>query len=186
MTKDEVRKVIKNYRTCMSEAEVNVRSKHIMLNIMNLTEFDNADTILTYVNYGQEVVTKDLITYSLNKGKTVLVPKVYGKEMHFHQIKSLSELKKGAFGIPEPDNECIMDPRQGLMIMPGLAYDAHFNRVGYGGGFYDRYLEDRSGLLKVAVGYHYQMLDHDLIETNQFDMKPDMIVTEDRIYRNEG
>lgn len=112
-------------------------------------------------------------------GQTVLVPKVYGRDMKFHRITALSELKPGKYGILEPDNTDICEPKQGLMIMPGLAFDKEHHRAGYGGGFYDRYLEQHPAFYKAAVAFSFQIVDH--IETERYDLKPDCIITEQAV-----
>ena len=107
------------------------------------------------------------------------MPKVYGRDMKFHRITTLSELKPGKYGILEPDNTDICEPEQGLMIMPGLAFDKEHHRAGYGGGFYDRYLEQHPAFYKAAVAFSFQIVDH--IETESYDLKPDCIITEQAV-----
>lgn len=99
--------------------------------------------------------------------------------MKFHRITALSELKPGKYGILEPDNTDIREPEQGLMIMPGLAFDKEHHRAGYGGGFYDRYLEQHPAFYKAAVAFSFQIVDH--IETERYDLKPDCIITEQAV-----
>lgn len=179
MTKSRARELVKAQKQNMTTREIAEKSSRILKTLTTLTVFQNADTVLTYVNYNQEVETLPLIAHCLQIGKTVLVPKVYGKLMQFHQITSVSELKPGKYGILEPDNEQIVTPDTGFMVMPGLAFDRLHNRAGYGGGFYDKYLAENPGIYKAAVAFAFQIMDY--IETEPHDLKPDVIVTEQEI-----
>ena len=181
MTKKDARSYIKELKKAMSEQEIKSRSQKVMDNLLGLEAWHNADRILTYVSYNQEVDTLGLIDEALKLGKEVYVPKVYGKNMKFHRIDNLGLLKSGKYGILEPDNEfrSEWDNLSGLMIMPGLAFGRDFSRVGYGGGFYDRYLSDNHELTTIAVCFDFQLLDS--IEVEEFDYRPDMIVCESEI-----
>ncbi len=179
MDKKMARQYVKNIKKSMSDEDVLKRSESVISKIYSLTEFKENDNILTYVNYNQEVVTKDFINKCIQNNKNVYVPKVYGKEMKFHKINSLDDLKPGAYGILEPVNEC-SDVEDGFMVMPGVAFDKQLNRAGYGGGYYDRYLENHTNIYKAAVCFDFQIVDN--IDTQDFDLKPDVLVTESEVY----
>lgn len=179
MTKKEARAFVKEYKKRMTVQQISELSKRITAKIIELKEFKEAEYIFTYVNYNQEVETIPLIKYCLETGKKVLVPKVYGSVMHFHEISSLSELKPGKYGILEPDNDNISNQKSGFMVMPGLAFDRRLNRAGYGGGFYDKYLSDKKEIYKAAAAFQFQLVDS--IETESYDLRPNMIVTEQEI-----
>ena len=99
--------------------------------------------------------------------------------MDFVRLQSFDQLSLGYCGIPEPEYGEVIRDEQILMLMPGLAFDREFNRIGYGGGFYDRYLDKMSDckILKVAFAYDFQVLEH--IETEQHDYKIDVLITAD-------
>ena len=176
MDKKQARKYVKEIKKTLSESEVIERSKNVINRIYGLLQYKNSVNILTYVNYNQEVVTKELINVCLADGKNVYVPKVHGKEMKFHRINSLDDLKPGAYGILEPVTQYTEDVSEGLMIMPGVAFDKKLNRAGYGGGFYDKYLEKHPDIYKAAVCFDFQVVDE--IETENYDLKPDVLVME--------
>ncbi len=178
VTKQEARTIVKQKKREMKSEEILKNSKIIFEKIVDLPEFQQNDKILTYVSYNQEVETHTFITQCIAQGKEVYVPKVHGKVMKFHRIHDLSELKPGTMGILEPVNEP-EEVSEGLMIMPGLAFDISRNRVGYGGGFYDKYLENHSKMQTIAVCFDVQIFDEILVEA--YDLKPEMIVTETRI-----
>lgn len=177
-SKKEIRKYVKNVKSLLSSDEVIHNSLQIQNLLMELEQYKNAKKIYIYVNYNQEVVTADIIKKSLELGKNVFVPKIYNDVIKFHQIWSYdTDLAPGAYGILEPTNDSADDKRDGLLIMPGLAFDQSFHRIGYGGGFYDKYLALPNNHIKVALAYNFQIFD--LIPTDEFDRKVDIIITQD-------
>lgn len=183
MDKKHARSYMKEKRKHLSADEINLNSSLITEKLLELEEFKNSDNIFAYVSCNNEVSTFDLIKKCFTLGKNVFVPKVYGAEMKFHKITSLNELVKGSFNILEPDNNHVTDKNTGICIMPGLAFDKEFHRVGYGGGYYDKYLNKYSGLIKVAVCFEFQLLKNESITADSFDLKPDIIITEKRVYK---
>lgn len=179
MTKKEARNYVKACKAGMSRQQITKKSKMIIDRLCCLKEFINAEMVLTYVNYNQEVETLPLIEQCLQQGKKILVPKVYGDFMRFHEILSVSELKPGKYGILEPDNESVCTPDNGFMVMPGLAFDRALNRAGYGGGYYDKYLFDKPFIFKAAVAFSFQIVEN--IQTEEYDLKPDIVITEKEI-----
>lgn len=186
-SKSEIRKYIKEKKQAMTYEAITVKSEMIKNSLINEQEYKSSENILIYVSYNQEVQTKAIITYSLNNGKNVYVPKVFTdkendnrKYMEFVRIKSLDELAKGYMGILEPVSDESEAVDTGLLVMPGLAFDENKNRIGYGGGFYDRYLsEHMSDFFKIALAFDYQIVDN--IAAEEFDIKPDKIITDKRI-----
>ena len=107
-------------------------------------------------------------------GKRVAVPKCYGDEMRFIWLDDLSRVEKGYANIPEPiDDGPIADDPSALVLMPGLAFDPEGHRIGYGGGFYDKFLAKEMHPT-LALCYDFQMLDH--LETEQFDIPVDTVL----------
>ena len=180
MTKEQARAFVKAEKNKMTPAQIHENSRQIIDRLISQDFFCNADTVLTYVSYNQEVETHFFIDNCLSLGKTVLVPKVYGRDMKFHRITALSELKPGKYGILEPDNTDICEPEQGLMIMPGLAFDKEHHRAGYGGGFYDRYLSRHTQHATVAMALDFQIVE--TVPSDVYDICPQMLITPTMIY----
>lgn len=181
--KNLIRKQMKQLRADMTRTERFEKSMQIFEQLITVPEFKRADRIYTYVSMDNEIDTIMLIDYSLSLEKRVFVPRVSGKDMEFYEISDISELNPGYMGIYEPDiNGKEPDySRTGFMCMPGLAFDRSYNRIGYGGGFYDRYLSVENKLYKAALAYEAQLLES--IPAQDGDVRPDMIVTEENIYR---
>ena len=181
--KNLIRKQMKQLRADMTRTERFEKSMQIFEQLITVPEFKRADRIYTYVSMDNEIDTIMLIDYSLSLEKRVFVPRVSGKDMEFYEISDISELNPGYMGIYEPDiNGREPDySRTGFMCMPGLAFDKSHNRIGYGGGFYDRYLSVENKLYKAALAYEAQLLES--IPAQDGDVRPDMIVTEGNIYR---
>ncbi|MCH5342544.1 MAG: 5-formyltetrahydrofolate cyclo-ligase [Acetatifactor sp.] len=148
--------------------------------------FYRSEYFLGFVSYGSEIDTKPLLEEAIRQGKKVYVPKVEGEQMVFYRICSLEELIKGYKGIPEPvgDTE-IFDyavcQKKGetdkvLLLMPGVAFDPYRNRIGYGKGFYDRYLAEREELTlrSIAVGFRCQMVDE--VPAESYDKRPYQVI----------
>lgn len=155
-------------------------SRQVTEHLLTLPEFLQAQRIYVYVDYNHEVGTSEIIEAAWHMGKQVAVPRVVGCDMVFCRIEGFQQLKAGFHGIPEPDESC--PPVQwddALMIMPGVAFDRERNRCGYGGGFYDRFLE-KHPLHTVAVAFEFQVVENLPVEPT--DIKPERIVTEQGIY----
>jgi 5-formyltetrahydrofolate cyclo-ligase len=186
MNKKELRAYIKSQKEKLSPDEVFMRSQRVLQRLYEQECYQNTQNIYTYVNYNQEVCTKELIEQSLVRMKNVFVPKVFGDRMLFYKISSLDELEPGAYGILEPavksldlKDDRVEDTPCGLMIMPGLAFDRSGGRIGYGGGFYDRYLSEHSDFFKVALCFDFQIVDK--IISEDFDIPVQMIISESEI-----
>ncbi|WP_455718910.1 5-formyltetrahydrofolate cyclo-ligase [Anaerosporobacter sp.] len=182
--KHEIRRYIKELKKNLSEDEIEVRSKRIADKFFAQPYYKQANNIYLYVSYNQEVNTIGIIKHILEDKKRVAVPKVIDDTMEFHEITSLEQLSEGAFGILEPivNNPVSENPEwnsSNLMIVPGLVFDKTGNRIGYGGGYYDRYIHkysDRIGL-KIAFAYDFQVFEH--VDIESFDEKIDGIITDE-------
>ncbi len=183
MDKKSIRRLYKEKRRNMDALEVSLSSEEILNIFISSEEYKASNNILTYVSHDNEVDTSNLIKTALNDNKNVAAPKVYGDIMHFHRISSLEDLKEGAFGILEPGGNEIFEPQNGIIIVPGIAFDGECHRVGYGGGYYDRFLEANGGLLSVAFAYDFQITD--CISPDEYDKKPDIIITPTKLYKNK-
>lgn len=150
--------------------------------ICNHQMFCSSDILLAFVNYGSEIDTQDIISEALKKGKVVYVPRVEGEDMNFYRINSLEDLCVGYKGIREPAEgaEAFLysgkDAEKVLMLMPGAVFDEGRNRIGYGKGFYDRYLSDKAGLQirTIGIGYKCQLVKE--LPAQDWDIKPYQVI----------
>ena len=149
--------------------------------ITALPEFLDADCFFAYMDFKKEVMTRDLIEKALQMGKTVAVPRVEGDDMVYYEIKDFSTLKSGYFGIMEPDGGKVCTREEGFLLVPGVAFDPARHRVGYGKGFYDRFLAVHPGFTTVAAAFEFQLFD--AVPFEESDILPQMLVTEQKIYR---
>lgn len=146
--------------------------------------FLSAEDVLCFVSYGSEIDTGEIIKEALERKKRVYVPKVIpgDNRMEFYRIEGLGQLRPGYHGIPEPEGntEKYLYTRERaertLMLMPGAAFDRLRNRVGYGKGFYDRYLADKGALQPrtIAVGFRCQLVEE--IPAESTDIRPDQVL----------
>ena len=177
-TKKDIRRNILKARTAYPEECKNSAAKVITEKLLKHPWFRNAEVLYCYVDFRGEVSTRMLIEEAWRLGKKVCVPKVFGDDMKFFQIQSFEELAPGTFGVPEPVDMDIPVEEDGLMIMPGAAFDLERNRIGYGRGYYDRYLSKHSCLHTIAIAYDLQIVPH--IEAQELDIRPELIITETR------
>ena len=175
MDKKELRRQIRERKRAMTEEEIRQRSQALAQLFLESELYRNAKTIYGYLPYNQEVRTVPMLEQALRDGKRVAVPKCYGVEMKFIYMDDLSKVEKGYAGIPEPiaDGPEGDDPHA-LVLMPGLAFDKEGHRIGYGGGFYDKFLAREQEHPTLALCYEFQMLEH--LETEKFDIPVDCVL----------
>ena len=178
MTKQELRQWIRSQKRSMSLDEIEKKSERIFEKLENLKIWKEMELVYSYVSYNQEVQTVKRMEHWLSKGKRIAVPKVVGEDIQFYEIESMNQLRKGYQNILEPVSEKLVEDEAGIVLMPGLAFDRSYHRLGYGGGFYDRYLQrwERIPLTKIALCYSYQLLDVVPFEVHDYQM--DIILTE--------
>lgn len=175
MDKKELRRQIRERKRAMTAGEMEQRSAKLAQLFLSCDAYRNAKTIYGYLPYNQEVRTVPMLEQALRDGKRVAVPKCYGDEMRFIYLEDLTQVEKGYAGIPEPiaDGPLGDDPTA-LVLMPGLAFDPQGHRIGYGGGFYDKFLAAEPGHPTLALCYDFQMMDH--LETEEFDIPVDCVL----------
>lgn len=175
MDKSQLRRMIRERKLTMTLEQIETASRDLAEQLFATEQYRNAKTLYGYLPYNQEVRTVPVLEQALRDGKRVAVPKVYGDEMRFIYIADLAQVEKGYAGIPEPvaDGPVADDPTA-LVLMPGLAFDAEGHRMGYGGGFYDRFLANEPGHPTVALCYGFQMMDS--LETEEFDVPVDLVL----------
>ena len=183
MDKKELRTYIKRKREELALEDILDKSNRIANHIFEHPKFKNADEIYTYVSYNGEVDTIQIIKKALEEEKKVAVPKVIDDSMEFFYIYSMDQLSVGKYGILEPNSKKKVEQLQGLMIVPGVAFDRQCNRCGYGKGYYDKYFQRLGGnsIWKLALAYSFQIMPK--IPTNELDIPVDEIITEDQIIK---
>ena len=175
MDKKELRRSIRERKRAMTEEEIVSRSEKLGQLFAASEAYKNAKTIYGYLPYNQEVRTVPMLERALADGKRVAVPKCYGDEMKFIFMDDLSQVEKGYAGIPEPiEDGPIADDETALVLMPGLAFDPQGHRIGYGGGFYDKFLSAEPGHPTLALCYAFQMFPH--LETEEHDIPVDYVI----------
>ncbi len=186
MDKNEVRQLIKAYRQKLTDEDVKIQSRLIIDRLKKSDIYKTSENVFLYISYNREVDTYMLLSQCFMDGKKVYAPKVLSKtNMEFYCIQNEHDLVSGYMGIMEPSDSCEKaKTRDGLFIMPGLAFDYDFHRIGYGGGFYDRYLSEDNTFIKAALAFDFQLLES--IPYEEHDLKPDYIITQTQFIRREN
>lgn len=178
--KNELRKKHKYLRQAFSEAEKAQLDRRITESFLKLESYKNADTLFAFVSKDIEVSTREIISDALARKKKVAVPLCDTKTstMSFYYINSFNDLRKKHFGILEPDDKkCapagVNDAQ--LIIVPGLVFDKKGYRIGFGKGYYDRFVSDYNG---VKIGVCYSECIEEEIPYDINDKKVDLVVTD--------
>ena len=176
MDKIELRKQMIKKRLDLSSEDHTAKSNLIISKLKQHPDFINAKTIGIYVSFKNEVDTISLIKEIVNK-KNVCVPKTNNHLMNFYLINSLDELKKSSFGILEPSNQSKIINKENidLLIVPMVAFDSNHNRLGYGGGYYDRYLKNYAGRV---IGLAFSFQQTEALPVESFDIPIKTIIDE--------
>lgn len=175
--KSEFRRFFLNLRREMDENTIAERTEKIINNLIKSDLYKNAESIFVYVSKNKEVGTRDFIEKAIADGKKICVPKIKNKEMHAVKLNDISKLEEGSFDIPTRIREdSITNPD--LTICPGLSFDDEKNRLGYGGGYYDRFLSHNQ---TTKVGLMIKEFASKKIPQDPWDIKMDYIVTEEEI-----
>ena len=175
---------MRQLRRLMTQDEWITKSRSVTQRLIRSSAYRQADTLLTFISVQNEPDTGALIKRALSDGKTVGIPKCLDdKEMAFYRIGSACETAPGRFNIPEPADtraeRLIQKTDRTLVILPGLAFDRSGNRLGYGAGYYDRYLSDCPLLCKMMAAFSFQEADE--IPCRDGDIQVDWIVTESEL-----
>ena len=184
MLKDDLRLKIKQKRNTLSPAEVANKSRKIIAHLSTLKVFTDAQTILFYISYGNEVFTHELIKSSLSTTKTVVVPKsnTSNYTLQLYILTDWNQLSSGAYHILEPNpdhHQQIAASTLDCILVPGVAFDLQGNRLGHGKGYYDRLLCGTPQIPHIGLAYECQLVDH--IPLDDHDLPVHYLVTEDRI-----
>ena len=175
MDKQALRKQIREQKRAMTIEEIERASARLGELFAASELYRNAKTVYGYLPYNQEVRTTPMLQRALREGKRIAVPKIFGDEMKFIYLEDLSRVEKGYAGIPEPiEDGPVADDKTALVLMPGLAFDPAGHRIGYGGGFYDKFLAAEPEHPTLALCYAFQMLPQ--LETEEFDIPVDLVL----------
>ena len=215
--KTELRKEILKRRDDLTSEQRHNKSNKIVQSLVVQKAFLEADIILLFASYKSEVETGHIFHAAREAGKQVYYPKVLGKEMEFYLVEQEDDLLEGYRGILEPEEnvekqfryEKVLECSESCkseksddsktvikicVIMPGAVFDKEGNRIGYGGGYYDKYLErleeekfiSKVHVTKIAVAFECQIVENGKIVQEFHDIKPNCIITENDIFYIEN
>ena len=179
MEKDILRKEMKERRKFLSEDKRKELSEKIFKRLSETAEYKQAKSVCVYMDSFGEVKTDLIISDLRASGREVIFPVSNPETKTLTLCRDTNEFVRGAYGILEPKEKicvdfCVPD----LVIIPGLAFDVEKNRLGFGAGYYDRFLE-QSNAVKVGICYDFQLVEE--INAEQHDIKMDIILTDMRI-----
>lgn len=185
LDKKALRETMIEKRKKISQDERIKKSNEIKKRLFETEHYKNANFIFTFVSTDEEIDTHDIIRESLKKGKRIGVPITLPKEKKLvvSEIKDLdNELEMGFYGILTPKKEYIREisPEEiDVVLVPGLIFREDGFRIGYGGGYYDRFLRDAKSVVKIGLCYEMQIYED--IPVDIYDIPVDYIITEKRI-----
>lgn len=181
--KKEIRKNMIKLRDSFDCDELNKLSRQIVKNVINWTKYKVSNTIMLYSSIKSEVRINDLIKKGIEDKKIVMLPKTIkdDKELFPCIIEDINELEVGNYGILEPKGNKVLDKDSiDIILVPGVAYDYNGFRIGYGAGYYDRFLKDYKGI-KAGVCYSFQVIDD--VFHDSYDINMDYLITEKGIIK---
>lgn len=186
MDRQELRKTVLASRQQISVADVGEKSRLVAERLSGLTHWGEAQTVLLYVAFRNEVETRALIDQAVHEGKRVLLPVSIKKtrELELYPVAGSHDLVEGAYGIMEPkrENQSISPEQVDLVVVPGVVFDRQGNRLGYGAGYYDRFLQRcRPSAARIALAFDLQLVDQ--LPSEPHDQRMDYVITETTIHR---
>ncbi len=178
--KDKLRKEILEKRNLLDKKELLKKSKKIIRKLKSLKNFKKAKTIMFYVSKDNEVYTHDIIKKSLKKKKIIVpVTDFKNKDLVPSELNDFSELEPGYYNVLEPKNVKEVDVNEiDIVIVPGVVFDKNGNRIGYGEGYYDKFLK-KTKALKIGLAFGFQVVDE--IESEETDVPVDLIISESNL-----
>ena len=175
MDKKELRRQIRELKRAMTSEQIDAASARLGELFLNCPQYKEAKTIYGYLPYNQEVRTVPMLEQAMRDGKRIAVPKCHGDEMRFIYMDDLSKVEKGYANIPEPiADDPVADDKTALVLMPGMAFTKDGKRMGYGGGFYDKFLAAEPDHPTVALCYDFQMVED--LPTEDYDIPVDCVL----------
>lgn len=187
----QLRKKILTVRNRLTAEEIETKSLAIQQNLLALEQIRNRQSIFVYVSFRSEVATLSLIDTLIDMGKTVIVPITRVREKRLdaiHITNRLTDLEPGYCDIPEPKEELctsreIAPEEIETILLPGSVFDMRGGRFGYGGGYYDRFLDKVPTATRIGLAFDLQMIEKAPLQ--EHDELLDFVVTESRVIRNE-
>lgn len=175
MKKADIRKEMLTKRSCIEDREK--KNSDIMSRLLSLKAYKKAQTIMVYMSCRGEADTLKIIEKSIDDGKKLCAPVCIDKKtMVAKSFDDLSQLIKGAYGILEPVGDIVKNID--LILVPGVAFNENLHRIGYGAGYYDRFLKETTAK---SVGLFYEMQKAEFL-ADETDVSLDIIITENKIY----
>lgn len=179
--KRKIRKEMRNMRNGISNDEVLYMSMCICKKLSKLKPEAEYENILLYSAINNETDLTEYYRYLKENNKKIFFPKVSGDTMEFYQVTGYEEMKKGSFSIMEPvadENKCFQEDDRALMIVPGVAFSTDRYRIGYGKGYYDKYLRCHLAIDTIGVCYDFQLTNEKI--NDKHDVRLGGIITEKR------
>lgn len=189
VSKQELRNKYLNYRNSLSFMERKEKSSEIWKRLKNEKAYQNAEVILVYMDYRSEVMTTGLVEELFAScEKRIFAPKVEGMDIQFYEVSGMGDFIDGYQKIREPEGDAdrrftlqMADDMNCLILVPGTVFDRERGRMGYGKGFYDRYLAAYPKLHSAALAFACQIAKKVPVEAH--DQRTDMVVTEKEVIR---
>ncbi len=177
--KNKLRRDLLKKRRDLSPSVSQEKSSLILKVLLSEKAFIDASSVALYFPVNGEVDTREIFKKCIDLEKKVFFPKTRGSNLVFLRTRNVEELIPGAFAIPEPpeDAERARSDELDLVLVPGVAFDLSGNRIGYGKGFYDRFLKDIPRRARFGLAYRFQVLKS--VPSHETDAKAGLIITED-------
>jgi 5-formyltetrahydrofolate cyclo-ligase len=169
-------------RNRLNSQEISKRSKSIQEFVISSKEFQRAKVIGIYFAFGSEVTTELIIERAKILGKKIALPRVEEHKITFYELSSTRSLIRGRFGIMEPPPYGWISEIH-MLVAPGIAFDKKGNRLGYGKGFYDKFLSDKR-MFSIGLAFGFQMLEN--LPHDAHDKRLDAIASEDGLHYTSG
>ena len=180
--KESLRELLLERRDNTSFDLLKIASKKIQKRINKVYAFKDAQKIGLYYPIGSEILTQDIIQELISKGKEVFLPKVIGENMEFRKIEDFGSLEIGSFDIMEPKENCRVDNNLDIIIVPTVGISPSGVRLGYGHGFYDKFLAEKD-IITISPVLEKQIIKN--IPKSEHDINMDWIITEDRMFQTQ-
>jgi 5-formyltetrahydrofolate cyclo-ligase len=184
--KDRVRKILRQKKDAMVPEERQEKSHLICRHLMEIIHDD--ETVMVFTSKEKEVNTKPLILSLFGKGNPVVVPIIVKEDisLRLSYVRDLSALVPSTFGVPEPIGSEIPAAAEdiGTIILPMLGFDRTGGRIGYGAGYYDRFLSKNPDMRKIGIAFACQEVE--CLPVDENDIRMDVIITEDGIAYPDG
>jgi 5-formyltetrahydrofolate cyclo-ligase len=182
--KERIRRSMLKRRNSVSQSEVMEKSNLIQFHVFRSNHFAISESLGVYLPIGNEVRTQEIIQRGLDSAKKVALPSIESDRMRFYQLDDSllreSSLAIGKFGIREPHKGGVEVTKLDLLIVPGIAFDYRGARIGYGRGYFDRYIKNAKVSFSLGLGYQFQLVSRPLPQSN-WDQRINGLSTENGV-----